>query len=428
MNPISIALKGKGLTNFLLRGKSIVTRYGITANSMNQVLALLAGLLAQFECGGTFPITAVALKRNPQLIKKYQTQGLEFAIHGYRHLDHSHLSQAEQMEQLTLARQVFARAGIQAKGFRGPYLRWNVDILAVLTQQGLVYDSSQGLAWEVLNGLETQDYRHVLDFYRALPAKDYPSLPSLEKNLVRIPYSLPDDEALVERLGSKITERTKNELWLAVLQQTYKLGELFTLGIHPERTNLCYEALKAVLTEAHQLTPAVWIARLDEIARWWQARAAADITITDLDPGEIRLNINGPEGTIVLARAVEINAATTFWIDDIQQTKSMDFTLRSPIRPWIGVSPNVAPALTSFLRQQGYILETSRDRRRYSYYFDQTEFAAENQRPLLAQIEADSQPLVRLGRWPKGSRSALAITGDIDAITLWDYGLRLLGR
>lgn len=29
--------------------------------------------------------------------------------------------------------------------------------------------------------------------------------------------------------------------------------------------------------------------------------------------------------------------------------------------------------------------------------------------------------------WPAPARSALAITGDIDALTLWDYGLRLVG-
>jgi hypothetical protein len=32
-----------------------------------------------------------------------------------------------------------------------------------------------------------------------------------------------------------------------------------------------------------------------------------------------------------------------------------------------------------------------------------------------------------LGRWPHNTGSALAITGDIDALTLWDYGLRYLG-
>jgi hypothetical protein len=35
---------------------------------------------------------------------------------------------------------------------------------------------------------------------------------------------------------------------------------------------------------------------------------------------------------------------------------------------------------------------------------------------------------VWLGRWLNGARSALAITGDIDALTLWDCGLRFFER
>jgi hypothetical protein len=77
--------------------------------------------------------------------------------------------------------------------------------------------------------------------------------------------------------------------------------------------------------------------------------------------------------------------------------------------------------LIEFLRQQGYIVEISQERQPYLYYFDQTEFTADQERPLLAYIEETAQPLVRLGRWPNGARSALAITGDIDALTLWNY-------
>jgi len=84
--------------------------------------------------------------------------------------------------------------------------------------------------------------------------------------------------------------------------------------------------------------------------------------------------------------------------------------------------------LFSFVRQQGYIVEISEQDHHYAYYLNQTDFTAEDQRLLLAHIERTDRPLVRLGRWPNGARSALAITGDIDALTLWDYGLRFFGR
>jgi hypothetical protein len=84
--------------------------------------------------------------------------------------------------------------------------------------------------------------------------------------------------------------------------------------------------------------------------------------------------------------------------------------------------------LVSFLKQQGYIVETSLNPDRHSFYLDRSAFFSEDKRRLIAQIEGSDLPLARLGRWPNGARSALSVTGDIDALTLWDYGLRSLGR
>jgi hypothetical protein len=84
--------------------------------------------------------------------------------------------------------------------------------------------------------------------------------------------------------------------------------------------------------------------------------------------------------------------------------------------------------LSSFLRQQGYLVEVANGDRLCSIRLDQTDLAEREERKLLARLEQEQGPLLRLGRWPDGARSALSITGDIDALTLWDYGLRFLGR
>jgi peptidoglycan/xylan/chitin deacetylase (PgdA/CDA1 family) len=427
MNPISAAINGKGYLNSLRRSVSIARHYGMTADKMNRALAQFAAILCRFGCSATFPITSVALGRNSQVIKKYQDQGIEFAIHGYRHIDHCQLSQAEQIAQLELAKQLFDRVGIKAQGFRNPYLRWNSDTLVALQQQDLAYDSSQGLSWDVLDNRETPAYGHVLGFYGALSANDYPSLPSLKDDLIRIPYSLPDDEALVHRLSSETIDEM-NAIWLAILRRSYELGELFTLGLHPERTFICQEPLTAVLSEARQLNPTVWIARLGEIAAWWRARSETKIEIADTADDRFQVTVAGPASTTVLARGVKVDASTRPWADGYQQVLATTFNIHTPLRPFIGLSSTVSPELSSFVRQQGYIVEISPRKHRYAYYLDQTDFTAEDERLLLARIEGAKHPMVRLGRWPNGARSALAITGDIDALTLWDYGLRIFGR
>ena len=67
--------------------------------------------------------------------------------------------------------------------------------------------------------------------------------------------------------------------WLRILSETYHLGELFTIQLHPERIELCAKALSGILSEARALVPAVWLARMDEVAAWWRARAAAVVEI-----------------------------------------------------------------------------------------------------------------------------------------------------
>jgi len=174
MNPLEVALRGKGPFNLARRVISIGQNYGVTPAKMGRALAQLVHTLHHFDCSGTFPTVAVVLARHPYLFQQYQAQGIEFAIHGYRHIDYHLLPLTEQITHLELAKQQFDRAGIQAAGFRGPYLHANVNTLEAIGRQSLAYDSSNSLAWDVLNGLETSAYRHVLEFYGARSTVDYP--------------------------------------------------------------------------------------------------------------------------------------------------------------------------------------------------------------------------------------------------------------
>lgn len=441
MNPLAIATQGKGSLGMVRRAHTIGRRYGLTAAKMGQTLGRLADLLAGFECGATFPITTAALARSGGALERLRAGRIEFAVHGFYHVDHRRLSLDEQLSAFTRARGVFAARGVESHGFRSPYLRWSDHTVEAIERSGFLYDSSQGLAWDVVGEVDTEAYRRVLAFYGARSASAYPALPHLERGLVRIPYCLPDDEALVDRF-QLTAPAAMARLWLAILAETYRLGELFTLGLHPERTAHCEAALAETLSGARALRPHVWIARLDEIARWWKARAAASVTSVRAralgaaggeaaaphGAHELHLSVSGPPGTTILARGVELLGASEPWDGVYRLVRGGEVALRAGRRPLIGLSAASSPRLAGFLRQQGLIVETAADPAGYTLYLDRPQFAAEDERPLLAQIEDGAFPLVRLGRWPDGARSALCVTGDIDALTIWDYGLRFLGR
>jgi hypothetical protein len=424
-NPIAIATRGKGVFPMLFRGAAIANRYGFTPAKIKHAISLLSSTLEMFNCQATIPITAHALLRNLNLARIYQAQGLELAVHGFSHLDYRHLSMQSQIDHLHRAQYIFKLAGIKPSGYRSPYLRWNQDTLNALKACGFIYDSSQALDMSTTAGLETSAYHRVLEFYRAKSVAHYPALPRLEAGLVRIPYCLPDDESLVDRL--KITDsHAMADLWLAMLDNTYQAGELFTLGLHPERTTLCQQALVAVLRRAQSLSPNVWIARLDEITAWYMALGQSTYEALQVNTDRFRVKIMAPPKTTILVRSLEVDSPTEAWIDGYRKVMNPEFSFQCDKYPFIGLSPICPPTLRDFLHHQGYLVEISTEAQSFSNYLERTSFTAEDERPLLIELDKSAWPLVRLARWPEAARCALAITGDVDAFTLLDFMRRIL--
>ena len=426
MRALSVARQGKSTFGTLKRVSTIFRRYGSTPTKVAQSLEKCVQTLEKFHCGATFPITASTLAGNERIVERYLNRGIEFAVHGYQHLDHTRLPLELQLENMYRARRLFAAGGMIPRGFRAPYLRCNGDTLTAIADAGFVYDASWALAWEVSQVAETPEYQRALSFYHSDSAVDYPSLPRWYGDVVRIPYNLPDDEALVERLSVK-TEECMGRIWVDILDRTWKLGELFCLGLHPERTTLCQSALLATLKQAVSKRPQVWLTTLEEIATWWLNRTRAKVTCTEKGDRLVHVSVRGPKGVVILSRGVQVEGEIAGpWLGEIRISQASELDVRASCRPFIGVTPSSAPRLKNFLRQQGYIVEETDCSLTHTFVLDRPRFDETDERALLEQIDQGDFPLVWLGRWPNGARSALCVTGDLDAFTLWDYASRLL--
>ena len=82
----------------------------------------------------------------------------------------------------------------------------------------------------------------------------------------------------------------------------------------------------------------------------------------------------------------------------------------------------------SFLQEQGYIVDMADTAARCAIYLEAATLDRMTKVQLVNQIEASPGPLVRYWRWPNGAKSALCITGDLDALTILDYASRLFVR
>ena len=426
LRSLTVAAKGKGAVNLARRVGTIGSHYGLGPRRMDRRLATILEIVARHGCRATLPITATAVQRNPRVVARYADRGIEFAMHGLRHVDHRELGAVEQIEQFGIARRIFDASGIPVVGFRAPYLRCNDATLHALRENGFEYDSTQAIDWPVAPEVVTDGYQRALKFYDARPALEHASLPWIEDGIVRIPCSIPDDEAAVDRL--RLTGlRSIAELWLDVFRATHDRGELFTLAVHPERIERCGPAIDSVLEEARIAVPEVWIARLDEVAGWWRARAEAEIAVRDAGDGWLHVDLQGPQGLVAFARGVEIPGAEVL-SDGTVRVGSGAFDLRGAVRPSIGVHPTASERLSVFLRAQGFLVEVADRPDGFARFLDRERFTADQEGPLLRDLETDRVPLLRLERWPNGARSTLSVTGDVDALTIWDYASRFVGR
>lgn len=431
---LSHLIRSKGLANITRRGVAIAERVGPTPAHMLAALRGFSALLATYGAPATFPVTALTLARNPGVLRQLLSgpARVELAVHGCRHVDHTGLPGSALPEELRQAARTFRNAGIAFNGFRAPYLRWSPELLAALGAAGFQYDSSWSVSWPVIDWATcTAEQRTavqiLLDFCRPRPAEDAPVLPVLLDGLVELPVSFPDDEMLVERLG--FTDPVQQAaVWQAVLAQSHARGELFVLQLHPERFFLCAAALEGVLRTARTLQPSVWIATLGEIAAWWRLRQQAHLSVAPRPESGWHVTVEGSEETAVLLRNVSPDGTSLPWDQRHRLVAAHHIDLPAGPRPVVGLPVEADAALRRLLADEGYIVDAGAQPGECAVYLDRRTCTDREARAVLAAIDDSSGPLVRLARWPAGARSALAITGDIDALTWWDYGLRLIGR
>jgi peptidoglycan/xylan/chitin deacetylase (PgdA/CDA1 family) len=410
---------------------TVLARFGITAQKFENMLKRYDAVTGDLGCVPTFPVTAVVLKRHPRIIRELSKRSVEFAVHGYVHVDYSEIHQEGQLRDFAQAIETFTSCGVPFVGYRAPFLRINAGTTKALGRLEFSYDSSYVLHWDVIDetkyGKKSRlNYNQLLGFYRSRKAQDYLALPSLVNGLVELPVSFPDDEGMVERLGVKDT-REVGRIWMAMLQQIYEEGEFFVLQLHPERILLCEDALKHILQQAKRFNPPVWVAALREIAEWWKERARFTFEVESQRNGIYKVQANCSERATILVRNCRVDVPVSEWTNGYKNIGARNFVLGSQRRPFIGVSPDSSPAAISFLQSEGFVVERSDQPDNYGIYFSNlVGFEEADEKPLSREIEHSDAPLLRYWRWPAQAKSALSVTGDIDSITLLDFALRIL--
>lgn len=404
------------------RAYALAVRYGLTDERGKRRVMEGATYLAELGCPPTFMVPGRLVERNAPFFRDLEAIGVELGVHGYDHVDFRGLSDEEIVSQLSRAASAFSRGALSCRGFRCPYLGCTPRVAALVPDGLLTYSSNVAIRWPRPATLDPNDimFEQLSRFYAAEPADTTLAVPRQVGRLVEIPCSIPDDLQLFDGLNADAPMASR--AWRAVLEETHRRGEMFVMLVHTELLDRCLAPFAAMLSGARRLRPAVWVTRLRDVADWWCEKSR--FTARARDEGDrVRVELECSDRATVLVRGLEGGSP---WHDRYRMVEGRSFTVPSGVRPFVGVGPDVSAETVNLLREQGYVVEASDGTERYGVRLDARAVAAAGSDvALIEQVERSDGPLLRFWRWPNGARSALCLSGDLDALSLLDYAKRV---
>jgi peptidoglycan/xylan/chitin deacetylase (PgdA/CDA1 family) len=405
---------------------TLFRRYGLTTGKAKQRTRDCVQFLAAHGCLPTFPTPGRVIDNNPEFCRELQTLGAELAVHSYDHVDFTGLSPAQASRQFIKAAESFSRNAIQFEGFRCPYLSWEDSLLDAIPERLFKYSSNHAIWWDVVSDQSlksaTSVFKHLEEFYHPQSAGRVVATPKFMDGLLEIPVSLPDDLQLYD--GLALGAEGVQDAWIKILDKTFARGELFVILFHPESFRLCAPAFEGLLTQAAQFKPSVWVTRLQDVSQWWWERSCFSVDICSDSTG-IDLSFDCSDNATLLVRNMETPEPTLPWDEDYRVLPGRTMHLTNGFRPFVGVSSALAVETISFLKDQGYVIDSGEQAARCSVYLDDPSVGSWSEVQLINHIESSRAPLVKYSRWPDGAKSALCVTGDLDALSLMDYASRL---
>lgn len=362
----------------------------------------------------TFFVTAGIIRRHHHRIERLSRLGHDIGSHGLYHSRFDLLPPEQQSYILEESYRIFTNAGFAVRGFRSPYLNYDESTRKALDLGPFSWTSGEVIFWNKgLKQIAGMDRLDVL--YRYHCCGQMLSLPDLSRRVMDIPVSVPDDEILCERYRVRDTKNLYNH-WVRVFEEIHSSGEMFHLLFHPERFWGVHEALGGVLDYVRRARPLVWHPTLNELADWWKRRN--EWNWRRLDNGQVTIDAPIEATVLVKGRASESESPESnhFYKDYDPQPPAKTYPAFT-----IGVSPACPPTLTEFLHGEGFLAEQADSAQGHSLFLDRPGFKICEARKLLDEIDACTNPILRLWRWPNGCRSAFCISADICAVDLRDF-------
>lgn len=233
---------GPGVRNYTIES---FTEYGSRVGMWR-----LFDLLDRHEAKATIFACAVALERNPLVASAIVERGHEVCSHGYRWEDHLGMTREEDRRRIAMAVESLERTtGVRPVGW---FARNGLTMQTreLLVDAGFIYDSNA--------------YNEDVPYFIAVGDREHLLLPySSDTNDNR--YWRPPGFVTPDMYFSYLRETLD-----CLLTEAQEVPKMMSVGLHARISGRPARSLAVhrFLTYAKS-QPGVWIARRDEIARWW---------------------------------------------------------------------------------------------------------------------------------------------------------------
>ena len=259
-------------TNWISRDRENLKRPGtLSQGTYGAKVAVpkILELLSQEELSATFFVPGWVADHRTKRVEAIVAAGHEIAHHGYLHLWVDPDDPDGEVEELERGLEALKRnVGVVPVGYRSPAGETSANLIRLLADNGIVYDSS------LMDDIAP--YRHVLADGRAGP--------------VELPWhwSLDDAPFLFFAIKSPrpiFTNEHILSIWKKEFEELYRWGGFFDLVMHPQ--GIGRPSRLALLREFIAYTrefEGVWYATGSQIAEAWLSQQGDGPVTNDINP------------------------------------------------------------------------------------------------------------------------------------------------
>jgi peptidoglycan/xylan/chitin deacetylase (PgdA/CDA1 family) len=209
----------KYLTDF--RGEKVFKQalrmFRLHAVPFSTLLENMFNVLEPYHAKFTFPVVASVAAEKPELIRGILGRGHEVAVHGFKHVNYSYITERQQDNDISYAVDTFMALNIPVFGFRAPYNVYTEDTPKLVEKHGFLWDVGIGY---------NRKYRTGNSLFRV-------QIDDHDSSFVCIPLNRWSDDYMIDIRRFSVDQM--EETLKRVIKGAYEKGGVIMFDLHPIR-------------------------------------------------------------------------------------------------------------------------------------------------------------------------------------------------